>query len=147
MGGAAAQTTAADPCSRNAGSGESAKPRECNTVAEQPDRTLTRSHNSIVGQFDWQTGKRTKSEGIFRGMGTRPFILLIAALLAAAIVLVFRDELHARADAVRILGQHGCWDVLPMTDKHRKRPRDPTSRPVSVISPSSSPRRISTSAE
>jgi hypothetical protein len=27
----------------------SAKPRECNTVAEQSDRTLTRPHNSIVG--------------------------------------------------------------------------------------------------
>ena len=57
--------------------------------------------------------------GHIRGMRIRFSILLSAALLVAAILLVFRDDLHAhgRGETVRILGRYGGRDVLPMSEK------------------------------
>jgi hypothetical protein len=53
----------------------------------------------------FRDGKRAFASHI-RGMPIRLSILLAAALLAAAIVLVFRDELHARGDPAAIKAHH-----------------------------------------
>jgi hypothetical protein len=61
----------------------------------------------------------------------------------AAILLVFRDELHAHGPhhlnkAAEPVTECGFWgdmdrDVLPMTEKHPKRPRDPNQFAKAII--------------
>jgi hypothetical protein len=68
----------------------------------------------------WQTSGLEKGQaaGHIRGMQTRLPILLSVALLAAAILLVFREELHAHSEPVTQCGFWGSMEagnVLPMT--------------------------------
>jgi hypothetical protein len=57
---------------------------------------MTTRHIGSVWSWHSSMPQTGNAQGYLREMRTRPSILLSALLLVAAILLVFRDELHAR---------------------------------------------------